>query len=152
LYADKELNKEPAIEVHSPSSSNKNIKSNGREFHNFYIINYDDSTFYNLELSVINDDNLEIIMDKNRIAKLEPSDRFAINMEIINNNKYYFKKDIFITIKISNDEFTKNIRHSFTIKPVEKFWLFTILSIALILTVLFVLIFIKINQGEENVR
>jgi uncharacterized membrane protein len=150
LYADKELNTEPNIDIQLVSS--KNIISNEREFHNFFVTNRDRSAFYDLELTVTNDANLEIILDKNKIAKLEPNDKIKVDMEIINNYKYYFDKDIFITIKISNDEYTKSDRRRFTIKPVENFWFFTILSIALIIIVLFVLIFIKINQGEENVR
>jgi uncharacterized membrane protein len=130
----------------------RNIKSNGNEFFDLSIKNYENIVFYNLELSVLNDDSLEIILDKKRIAKLEPNETITINMEIINTYKYYFSKDAFITFKISNDEFTKEIRYQFTIKPVEKFWFLIILSIALITAILFVLIFIKINKGEENVR
>ena len=130
----------------------RNIKSNGKEFIDFGIKNYENIVFYNLELSVLNDDNLEIILDKKRIAELWPDETITINMEIINNCKYYFSKDTFITFKISNDEFTKEIRYKFTIKPVEKFWFLIILSIALIITILFILIFIKISKGEENVR
>ena len=128
----------------------RNIKSNGKEYIDSSIKNNENIAFYNLELSVLNDDNLEIILDKKRIAKLEPNETITVNMEIINNYKYYFSKDTFITFKISNDEFTKDIRYKFTIKPVKNFWFFVIMSVALITTILFIIIFIKINKGEEN--
>jgi hypothetical protein len=128
----------------------RNIKSNGREMFDLGIYNKEDTTLYNLDLSAFNDNNLEIILDKIKIEKIEPKETIKINMEIINNNKYYFSKKASITLKISNAEFSKDYRCGFTIKPVDNFWRFIIISVALLLSVSFTVIFIKINKGEEN--
>jgi uncharacterized membrane protein len=126
-----------------------NIKSNKVSFI-LSIYNNEDTALYDLKLSAFNDNNLEIILDKIKIEKIEPKEIIKINMEIINNNKYYFSKNVFITLNISNDEFSKDDRNRFTIKPVDNFWRFIIISVALILSVLFTVIFIKTNKGEEN--
>jgi len=138
----------PNIELNI--SSPRNIKSNGRESFDLSIYNRENTALYNLDLSAFNNNNLEIILDKIKIEKIEPKETIKINMEIINNNKYYFNEKILITLKISNDEFSKDNRYSFIIKPVDNFWRFIIISVALLLSVFFILIFIKTSKGEEN--
>jgi uncharacterized membrane protein len=130
----------------------RNIKSNGKELLELEIKNDGSMTFYGLELLFSNDDGLEIMADKMIIDKIDPREAVIINIEIINNYKYYFSKDTFIRLKMSNDESSKNIGFNYTIKPVENFWVFIIMALALILTVLFILIFVKSNRGEENAR
>jgi uncharacterized membrane protein len=130
----------------------RNIKSNGKTSVKLDITNKGDIPLYDLELLFMNDDNLEIVADKTRIDKLDPKEKFPINMEIINNHKYYFSKKTAIKFKISNSEFSIDDSDTFTIKPVENFWLFMIISITAILTAFFVFIFVKLNKGEENVR
>jgi uncharacterized membrane protein len=130
----------------------RNIKSNGKTLSKLEITNRREISLYDLELLFTNDDNLEIVADKTKIDKLDPKETITINMEIINNYKYYFSKKTVIRLKTSNSEFSINDSYSFTIKPVENFWLFMIISITVILTAFFVFIFIKLNKGEENVR
>jgi uncharacterized membrane protein len=114
------------------------------------IYNDGDIALYDLVLSTSNKDNLEITLDKTRIKKIEPKETIQVNMEITNSDKYYFSKDAIITLNISNDEFSKHAWDTFTIKPVDNFWRFIIISVALLLSILFIVIFIKINRGEEN--
>jgi uncharacterized membrane protein len=130
----------------------RNIKSNGKESFILSIYNNEDTALYDLELSTFNDNNLEITLDKLKIGKIEPKETIKINMEIINSNKYYFSKKVFITVKISNEEFSKDDQYSFTIKPVDNFWRLIIISVALLSSVSFTVIFIKTNKGEENAR
>jgi uncharacterized membrane protein len=128
----------------------RNIKSNGKSSFIISIYNNEVITLYNLELSTSNENNLEISLDKIKIEKIEPKETVHINMEIINSNKYYFNKDVIITLNTSNNEFSKDDWDSFTIKPVDNFWRFIIISVALLLSVSFTVIFIKTNKGEEN--
>jgi uncharacterized membrane protein len=130
----------------------RTIKSNGKRLSALEISNSGNITLYDLELLFLNDDGLEITADITKIDKIDPKETISIKMEIINNYKYYFSKDTFIDLKISNNEFSKNYSYKLTIKPVEKFWLLVIMLITLILTALFIFIFIKINKGEEDVR
>jgi uncharacterized membrane protein len=130
----------------------RNIKSNGKTLSKLAITNRGEISLYNLELLFMNDDNLEIVADKTKIDKLDPKEAIIINVEIINNHRYYFSKKTVIKFKISNSEFSIDNSDTFTIKPVANFWLFMIISITAILTAFFVFIFIKLNKGEENVR
>jgi uncharacterized membrane protein len=130
--------------------SSQEIKPNEKKTLVLSIHNDENMALHDLELSVLNDDDLEITLNKTRIYSIEPKETVMIDMEVTTTNTYYFDKDTFIALKISNDEFAKDFRYKLTIKPVENFWLFMILSIALIITILFVIIFIKLNRGEEN--
>jgi uncharacterized membrane protein len=145
LYAEETVNIRAGI--YSP----KIIKSNGKETFDLSITNGESMAMNDLMLLVSNDGDLEIILDKIKIDTIEPKETVIVNMEIINTQKYYFSKDTLVTLKISNNQFTKDFSYKFTIKPVEKFWFFVIISIVTILIVLFVFIFIKINKGEKNV-
>jgi len=132
-----------------------NIKSSGKTIRTIDIANNEKEALYDLEVSLLNDDNLEITLDGVKIVKIdkiEPNEQFRIKLEINNERKYYFDKEIWITYKISNDEYYNEFRRFYTIKPVENFWFFTILSIGLVLVVIFIIIFIKLNKGENNVR
>jgi hypothetical protein len=130
----------------------RELKSNGKTLTNIEIKNTGDIALYDLELSFINDDGLEIISEITKIGKIDAKKTIILNLEIINNHKYYFNKETFIDVKIANNELSEKASYLFTIKPVDNFWFFIILSISLILTVFFVFIFIKINKGDENVR
>jgi len=129
----------------------RDIKSNDKTTFSIYFENNGNDTLYNLELSALNDDNLNIIFDMVKINRIEPKEQLQINVEINNKKKYYFDKETFITYRISNNEYSNTFRHRYTIKPVENFWFFTILSIALSLTILFIIIYIKLDKGEKNV-
>ena len=126
------------------------IYSNTETSFYIYIVNNEDKTLYDLELSAFCDDNAEVTFDRARIAKIEPKENIRINVNITSKNKYYFDKDTFITYKISNNEFFYENRIKYTIKPVENFWVFIILSVVLLLIVVFVLIFFKLNKGEKD--
>jgi uncharacterized membrane protein len=138
----------PSIRVHFTYP--RTINSNGKKSFIIDIYNDGDIALYNLKLSTSNKDNLEITLDKTKIEKIEPKETIQLNMEIINSDKYYFSKDTIITLKISNDEFSKDAWDKFTIKPIDNFWRFIIISVALLLSILFIVIFIKTNKGEEN--
>lgn len=129
----------------------RNVRSSGSDFFELTITNNENIALYNLELFVSNDENLEVILDKQNIIKLDPKEAVKINMEIVNKNKYYFSKETFVRLKISNDEYSTSIGYKLIIKPVENFWLFFILSVSLLLTLVFVIIYIKINKGEKDV-
>ena len=144
IYAEEKVN------IRMNMISPQKFKSNGKTLYTMNIENNENIVFYDLELTAFNDDNLEIIFDRAKINKIEPKENIRINMEIINNKKYYFNKDNYITYKISNDEYFNDYSCKYTIKPEENFWFFIIMSFALILTVCFIIIFIKINKGEEN--
>jgi uncharacterized membrane protein len=128
----------------------RDIESGEKGLFSLRIKNFESVTLHDLELSVSSDDILEITLDKIKIDSITPNETITVNMEIINNQRYYFSKDTFVTLKISNNEFTKDTRFRFTLKPVKNFWFSIIMSIALIAAVLFIVIFIKINKGEEN--
>ncbi|MCL2801536.1 MAG: hypothetical protein FWD28_07260 [Treponema sp.] len=129
----------------------RNIISSGKTTVFIFVENNGNNVLYNLELSALNDDNMEITFESNIINKIEPKESIIINVDINNKNKYIFDKDTFITYKISNNVYSNEFRHKYTIKPVENFWFFTILSIALLLTILFVLLFVKLDKGEKDV-
>jgi len=131
--------------------SQRNIKSNGITLYSILIVNEGNNVLYDLELSAINDDNLEIKFEKIKIFKLDPKESIRINVEINSKIKHYFDKDTFITYKISNNYYSNEFCYKYTIKPFEKFWFFTIISISLVLIILFVLMFIKLDKGEKNV-
>jgi hypothetical protein len=144
-----------AVEIPNISvriSSPRNIKSNGNTFIDIIIRNNEKIPLQNLELFILNYDDLEIIMMNNIINRLNPNQSIVLSMEIINNKKYYFDKETFITIKISNNEYMFENRLKLTIKAIDKFWLFVILLVTTILIISFILIFNKINKGEENVK
>jgi len=128
----------------------RNISSNGKTSFIININNKEDKALYDLELSTSTKEDLEITLDIIKIERIEPNEVIQVTMEIVNNNKYYFSKDVIITLNISNDEFSKDAWDSFTIKPVDNFWRLIIISVALLLSVFFILIFIKTNKGEEN--
>ena len=128
----------------------REIKSGEKGLFSFRIKNYENIALHDVELSVSSDDILEITLDKTKIDSIKPNETITVNMDIINNYRYYFSKVTFVTLKISSNEFAKDIRYQFTIQPVKNFWFFMIISIASIITVLFVVIFVKINKGEEN--
>jgi uncharacterized membrane protein len=128
----------------------REIKSNEKKLFELNVYNGENIVLHDLELSVLDHDDLEITLNKTRIDSIEPKETVIIYMEIITNNTYYFDKDTTIALKISNNEFTKDFGYKLTIKPVENFWFFIILAIALMLTILFIIIFIKLNRGEEN--
>ena len=148
VYSAETSNETPNIKVNFTYP--RNINSNGTKSFIISIHNREDTALYNLKLSASNKDNLEITLDKTKIEKIEPDETIQVNMEILNSNKYYFKKDAVITLNISNDEFSKDAWDSFTIKPVDNFWRFIIISVALLLSVSFIVIFIKTSKGEEN--
>jgi uncharacterized membrane protein len=129
----------------------RDIKSNDKTAFSIYFENNGNDTLYNLELTALNDDNLDIMFDMVRINRIEPKEQLQINVEINNDKKYYFDTDTFITYKISNNEYSNVFRYRYTIKPVENFWFFTILSISLLLIILFIVLFIKLDKGEKNV-
>ena len=128
----------------------RDIKSNEKTLFSINFENNGNETLHDLELTALNDDNLEIIFDKVRINKIYPKESLQINVEINNNKKYFFDKETFITYKISNNDYSNDFRYKYTIKPVKNFWFLTILSIALSLTVLFIILFIKLDKGESN--
>ena len=128
----------------------REIKSNGTKSTIIEISNRGDTAFHDLELLVLNNDDLEIVLEKTRIDRLKPKETIYINMEIINKNKYYFSKDVFLTLKLSNDGDSNISRHKFTIKPVNNFWQIIIISISVVLIISFILLFIKTNKGELN--
>lgn len=130
----------------------RTIESNGKKLFDLIIKNNEDTAIYELELLVLNDAGLEIVLDKTKIYTIEPKETVIIKMEIINPQKYYFSKETSIIFKLSNNDYTIKNDYTFTIKPIENFWGFVIISITLILIISFVLIFIKISKGEENVR
>ena len=140
-----------AADIRVNLSSPREIKSNEKKAFELSIYNVGNIVLHNLELSVFNDDGLEIILNETRIDSIESKETIIIYMEIINNNTYYFSKETSIALKISNDEFTKDFGYKLTIKPIENFWFFTILAVASIVTILFIIIFITLNRGEENV-
>jgi uncharacterized membrane protein len=128
------------------------IKSDGKTSYSIFLENNENKALYDLELASFNDANLEISFDRIKINKIEPKENIKINVEINNHYKYYFSKDTFITFEISNNEYFNEYRYKFTIKPVENFWFLIMLSIILLLTILFAIIFLKLEKGEENVR
>jgi uncharacterized membrane protein len=138
--------------IRTTFSSPRVINSNGKTLREFEISNNGTSTIHDLELLFTNDDGLEIKADKTKINKIDPKETIVTYVEITNNYKYYFDKETFIRIKIFNNEYSDNFAYKFTIKPVDNFWLSIIISISLILTVSFIIIFIRINKGDENVR
>jgi uncharacterized membrane protein len=131
-------------------NSPREIRSNEKKTGELEISNEGNIVLHDLELTVLSGDILEVNLDRTRIDTIKPNERIFINMEIINNHRYYFSKDAFITLKISNDEITKENRYKFTIEPVKNFWFSIIMLIALITIISFIVIFIKINKGEEN--
>jgi len=132
--------------------SPREIRANGKEPRKLDISNEGNIVLYDLALTVLSDDIFEVTLDKTRIDSIKPNETITVNMEIANNQKSYFSKEAFFTIKVSNNEITKESNFRFTIKPVENFWFSIIISTTLITIILFILIFIKINKGEENAR
>jgi uncharacterized membrane protein len=131
-------------------TSPREIRANEKESRRFDISNDGNIILHNLALTVLSDDILEVKLDKTRIDTIKPNETISVNMEIMSNHRYYFSKEAFFTLKISNDEITKESNFTFTIKPVKNFWFCIIMSITLITIILFIVIFIKINKGEEN--
>ncbi|MCL2381030.1 MAG: hypothetical protein FWC64_05485 [Treponema sp.] len=117
--------------------------SNRRSFGNREI-----PTLYNLELSVEHNDDLIVTLSQTRIDFLEPGDNFRINMEITNNHKFFFDEVTFITVNVSNEDYESSFPLRFTIRQVENFWFFVILTSMVI--GLFVIIYIKANKREKN--
>jgi uncharacterized membrane protein len=131
-------------------SSPRNIRSNGIETFELRLNNRGDTALYNINFTIIYNDDLEISLSKMQINTLEPRENIILYMEIINNNRYIFDKETLISVRISNEEHENNYRYRFTIKPIENFWLFVILSLTLTIVFIFITIYIKINKGEKN--
>jgi len=146
------------MSMHAAESANlriylnypRNITSNGKTNFSFDIRNEEDKALNNLEISMSSENGLEVSLDRSIIGAIRPGETVTVNVEIVNNRKYYFSEETFVTLIVSNDEYFNSNRYRFTIKPVENFWVILIASIASLLTVLFIVLFIRLNKGEEN--
>jgi uncharacterized membrane protein len=131
-------------------SSPRNIGSNSVETFVLSISNRGNATLYNLELSVIYNDDLIIALAQTRVYSLEPRETVRIDMEIINNSRYFFDKETFVILRMLNEEYESNFRFRFVIRSIENFWFFAILSLASVIICLFIIIYIKVNKGDRN--
>ena len=127
------------------------IQSNDVETFVLSISNRGDTALHNLELSVRYNDNLLIVLGQQKIDALEPAETVRIPMEIINNHSHFFDTNTLVTLTIANEDYASNFRFSFTIRAIENFWGLVILSLASIMVVLFIIIYIKADKGEKNV-
>jgi len=128
----------------------RDIKSNGAETFTLSISNRGDAALYNLELSVIYNDDLIIVLSQPKIAVLESGETIRVNMEIINNRSYFFDRNTLVILNITNEDYESNFRFMFTIRHIENFWFWVILSLAAIMIFLFIIVYIKANKGEKN--
>jgi len=126
----------------------RNIISNEKASFTIKLNNDENNTLYDLDISTHNDNDLEIILDKTRIEKIGPKETIEIKMDVTSKNKYYFNRNAYITIKVSKNEILYHNKYSFDIKPVKYFWSVISVSFVLLLSVLFIVIFIKISKGD----
>ena len=128
----------------------RNIRSNSAKTFELTVDNRGNTPFRNLELSTVHSDDLLVNLDITRIDSLEPGGRVRINMEVINNHTSFFDEQTTITVTVSNEDHNRSFHHRFTIKPVENFWLFVILTLTLIVICLFILIYVKASIRGKN--
>ena len=130
--------------------SSRYIRSSGSDTFELRINNGGDTTLYNIELSVVNNDDLDMHLNKTRMDILQPKENLILYLEINNSKNYFFDKETFVSLRVYNEEYESNYRFRFTIKPIEYFWFFIIIIFAAIMTISFVIIFIKLTKGDKN--
>jgi len=128
----------------------RDIPSNGAGTFAPSISNRGDAALHNLKLSVKYNDDLLIILGRQKIYTLEPGETVRVTMEISNNHSHFFNRNTLVTLNIINEDYESNFRFGFTIRPVENFWFFVILSLAALMVFLFIIVYIKANKGEKN--
>jgi len=136
------------IRVHV--SHPRDIQSNSVETFTLSINNRGDAALYNLELSVIYNDDLIIILSQPKIDTLGPRETARITMEISNNNSHFFDRNTLVIVNIANEEYESNFHFGFTIRAIENFWGLVILALAAIMIFLFIIVYIKASKGEKN--
>ena len=126
----------------------RTMKSNETRAFQVNIQNIHEETLYDLELSVLEVENLEINLDRIRINSLERNESIVVNMEVINNHSTFFDRDHVIVLRVSGENFTRDSNLSITIEPVEFFWFIVIFSFMTIFAAILILIFLKLNREE----
>ena len=143
-------NQFPELSVYFPGNP-RNIHSNVR---NVFAISFSNSrtgiTYENIVLSVEYEGHLEISLDRSRIDIINPGESLTVYMEVINDRNYFFDEPTYISVRISNEDNERIISNRFTIKTMENFWLYVISSFSVVLILIFIVLYIKLNKGEEN--
>jgi uncharacterized membrane protein len=152
IYAGDGASVDRVLRINFEVSQPRELRSNGKENFELWVFNDGNAPLHNVRISASSDVELEINLDMSEIGILEAGETYRINMEIVSRNMRYFNERAFIIFRISTDELaTRTAQLSFTIRPVERFWFFVIISLTSALTLLFILIFVKLNKGEKNV-
>jgi len=128
----------------------RDIQSNSAETFTLSISNRGAAALHNLELSVIYNDDLLIVLGQPRIDTLEPGETVRMTMEIVNNHSRFFDRNSLVIVTMVNEDHESNFRFTFTIRAIENFWFFVILSVAATMAVLFIIVYIKADKGEKN--
>ncbi|ULQ58555.1 hypothetical protein K7I13_08205 [Brucepastera parasyntrophica] len=131
----------------------RTIRSAKLEVLQLTVTNDGDTAINNLELTVSENDVLNITLDNTRIDRIGPRKSAVINMEISDTDPRYFPTDSIITIRAASGEFEKDQTFRITIKPVEYFWFRIIICVVIALVILLAIVFIRLNREEtENDR
>ena len=128
----------------------RDVPSNGAATFTLRINNRGSAALHQLELSVRYNDDLQVVLGRYIIDTLEPGETIGVTMEIANNRSHFFDRNTPITLIIANEDHENTFSFRFTIRPVEHFWLWAIVSLAAVMTVLFIIVYIKANKGEKN--
>ena len=128
----------------------RTIPSNNIQTLILSISNRGDVAIHNLELSVTHSDDLTIVLNRSGIDTLEYGRTVRVTMEVSSNRTHFFDKNTLVMVNIANEDYESNFRYTFTITAIENFWLLIILSLAIIIIVLFIVVYIKANKGEKN--
>jgi len=128
----------------------REIPSNGTGAFDLRISNRGNAALHNLELAANRNDDVLVVFSQPKINTLEPGETVRVTMEISNNHSYFFDRTTLVTLTVANEDHVSTFRFMFTIRSVENFWFFVIVSFAALMIVLFIIIYIKANRGEKN--
>ena len=128
----------------------RDIPSNGTGTFELRISNRGDAPLHHLELTARYNDDVLVVLGQSQINALEPGETVRVGMEITSNRNHFFDRNTFVTLTVANEDRAGTFRFRFTIRPVENFWGLAILSLAALMIVLFIIIYIKANRGEKN--
>ena len=126
------------------------MQSNSIETFTLSINNRGDAALHSLELSVTCNDDLLVVLSRQKIDFLEPGETVRITVEISNSHSHFFDRNNLVAFNITNEDYAGNFSFRITIRAIENFWFLVILSLAALMIVLFIIVYIKTNKGEKN--